>query len=797
MEQFFILELEGDFESGFRVRLESKPQTPDGAAKQIKGRLPANPTLLDYYRQWQRSYRELEIFLGLESESVFRSLNHSNPDQKTNASQRSDAFAACQKTAKLVEKNLNTWLDEGKEFSKIRDELNRADQNFRIWLQIDNVWLRRLPWHKWTVLASAEAEIGICVCEYQSKSVPHFPKRKVRILGILGYASDLESSEKDKDVIDKVAKNTGSEVKWWDPKQKPQELNRLLRQEQWDILFFSGHSASNDEGTEFAIELTKDRQLEIPDFSFALKEATLKGLRLAIFNSCDGVGLAHQIAAEQSIVLPYSIFMREKLPDPISPKFLKVFFEEFTEGKSLCEAVRYAQKILQEDCEKDYPCASWLPVVCPNPQREPPTWKELRYGNRKPIRKTSRSRLIVASLLIAIALSWFKQLGILQPLELSSYDRLMSLRPVEEPDRRIAIVEITPEDIEYQDRHNMGRKKTSSVSDLALLQLLDKLTLARPRVIGLDLYREEAAAADLGERLEKTSNLIGACGEHNQEVLAPPPEIPRKIDRVGFVDIWPDSDDVIRRQVYEIQPQPNAVCYPHYSFSIILAAHYLNKEGDKYRLSHTKNDNKDLQIANIVFKNLTFDAGGYQLPSGSVGRGKQIFLNYRSYRDSRTQRNAVSDLRVSLSEVLEGRVPPDYFEDKIVLIGNTIDAFTFRDYHLTPYGSIAGVEIHAHATSQIVSAVLDDRPLIGYWPTSGTQIWLWIWSFVGGLLAWRLRSPKHLGAAIILANIILWSCCYLFLLKGTWVVLVSPTLGLLVTATIIAMSNRIRIQKKA
>jgi hypothetical protein len=55
-----------------------------------------------------------------------------------------------------------------------------------------------------------------------------------------------------------------------------------------------------------------------------LKRAITQGLKLAIFNSCDGLGLADYLTDLQ---IPQTIFMREPVPDRVAHEFLKNFLE--------------------------------------------------------------------------------------------------------------------------------------------------------------------------------------------------------------------------------------------------------------------------------------------------------------------------------------------------------------------------------------------------------------------------------------------------------------------------------------
>ncbi len=94
---------------------------------------------------------------------------------------------------------------------------------------------------------------------------------------------------------------------------------------------------------------------------------------MAIFNSCDGLGLANQLS---ELHLPQSIVMREPVPDAVAVEFLKHFFKEFTRNNSLFASVQKARKRL-EPFKSDYPGAIWLPTICIGPNVEPLTWQGL------------------------------------------------------------------------------------------------------------------------------------------------------------------------------------------------------------------------------------------------------------------------------------------------------------------------------------------------------------------------------------------------------------------------------------
>lgn len=150
-----------------------------------------------------------------------------------------------------------------------------------------------------------------------------------------------------------------------------QQLHDMLWSQSWDILFFAGHSHTDDDRGLFYINKT-DR-VTISEVKYALKQAICENLQLAIFNSCDGLGLALELG---NLNIPQAIVMREPVPNKVAQEFLKFFLSAYSGGKSLYLSVREARERLYS-LETKYSCASWLPVLCQNPAKNPPTWRQL------------------------------------------------------------------------------------------------------------------------------------------------------------------------------------------------------------------------------------------------------------------------------------------------------------------------------------------------------------------------------------------------------------------------------------
>jgi CHASE2 domain-containing sensor protein len=765
MNKHLILELDSDFEAGIRAKLEVKNDIRSLPQAIVRAKLSPNRELLDLYRQWQQRYASLE--------DLFRTLTHSNPDQITHSSSRKDAIAACQTTAVLVEAELNRWLNTCETFAPIRNELLQVGQGFRLWVQTDNPWLQRLPWEKWDLLSKAGAEIALIVSEYSTAERTQQTRDKIRILAVLGHATDLSHLKTDQEILDKIAGNAGAEIVW---KQEPsaQVLNQLLRQGQWDILFFSGHSASTADGKRCEIQLTATHTLEIPDFRFALREATQQGLCLAIFNSCDGVGLAHQLAAERGMALPHLVFMREKLPDAVSPKFLQAFLEAFTRNQSLYASVHEAQKILHDDWEHEYPCASWLPVVCANPTEDPPRWERLSHGAQKQRRWRSLLKVIAISLTAAAVAIGVRELGWLEPTELAAYDQMMQQKPKEQPDENLFVITIDDQDILYQDQQYQDQQKMKratiagkgdrrSLSGEALSKLLTKLEPYKPTVIGLDILRPIFSTEDypaLATKLKQTPNLIGICSSAGNRV-GPSPELP--LSQIGFSDTAvdepsPDRLERVRRYLFQAKFSEASPCLPPSSlkqiavspirclsdgyapsFSLLVAQRYLEFKSRDFDCLKLEQGILNANMGDATIQDwLQVTLGPYRRQASESQAGRQIMLNYRRMADNGVDAIVKMVPSKPLRMVLDPSFNPESIRGKIVLIGVTrpnIDVFS-TPFSRNPQDKVSGVYLHAQAVSQLLKSMLEKRPTILFLSPSQESIWIVVWAILGGITAW-------------------------------------------------------------
>ncbi|RCJ41018.1 hypothetical protein A6770_36620 [Nostoc minutum NIES-26] len=770
MSKLIVINLEkGNFNDGFFPVTAQLWETNNSRPIKFTGSLPPAPEIPELYKRFQIIYQAIYKRFVIRSKLEVESTGLTNVSEVEFSEVQEQLYEA-----------INSWLNSDLFRTidqKLREKL-ALDEEFQVIIEAGDHLVRRLPWHLWNFVEHYQlCEVAVSTPKYERViPLPKQQKNKVRILAILGNSQGIDIQE-DRKILEQLP--SASTVFLVEPSR--QELDKWLWDEQgWDILFFAGHSHSQDDRGHIHINQTSS--LTIVELKNALNHAIARGLKIAIFNSCDGLGLARQLADLQ---IPQIIVMREEIPDLVAQEFVKHFLRAFSEGQSFYLAVRYARSRLQ-GLEEEFPGASWLPVICQNIAEETLTWQEL-CGQINIIafpKLTVRNLKItfLASVLVAGFITGVRSLGFMQQWELSAFDSMMRMRPDEGADKRLLVIKVTEADIQAQ-----KQRQKSSLSDSTLQELLQRLSSYKPRAIGLDIYRDfpvDSQYSDLATRLRTNNNFIAICqasGSKQQTLgISPPPEIPSS--RIGFSDVAFDSDLVIRRHLLSMTPEPESNCKSRYSLNFQLARQYLAKEGIQFHI----NDEGYLQLGKIVFKPIDVPTGGYQQFNAG---GHQILLNYRSSQEVAKQ--------VSLAQVLNNQFNPDWVKDKIVLIG--VDSQSAKDYFLTPYSmattpqqEIPGVMLHAHMVSQIISAVLDKRPLLWVLPVWGEILWICSSSLIAGILAVYSRSQLKLAIFIGAELLILYGCCFILLLYGGWMPFLPSALGLVITGISVKKISVIR-----
>jgi CHASE2 domain-containing sensor protein len=758
MAKLVILKFNGNFESGFQVNLEIGQEGKSFDRGGI-GYLPPAPELNQCLRQWQKHYNQLGNNYRIKPQQIIYDGFPLYPKQQL-----------ARWTQKL-QYELQIWLNcsSFNDLDKcLREELNRQEA-IRLLICSDRPQLYQLPWCCWDLVDNyPRLEIAVSNFNFARVSIAAKISRhqKVRILAILGDGQGI-NLEVDRSFL--ASLNEGEVVFLTQP--TPQELYTRLWQESWDIIFFAGHSKTI--ARQGILSLNAEDQLTIKQLKHGFKQAIALGLKLAIFNSCDGLGLAEELG---QLSLPQSIVMRMPIPDIMAQQFVKYFLQAYAGGNSLYLASRMAREQLQA-WEKQFPCASWLPTIYQNPAIIPPDWSDLRSNHslRLPFKKTNSHQRFTATLLIGVIVAivvWLIQSwGWLETAELKTYDRFLTWRMTPPTDQRVLVVTIDDNDIKYQREQGMTMNMEGSLADRALNQLLLKLKLGQVEAIASDIIHDFPFDPKLAATIAQTDNFFAICRiEINQrqlESIAPPPQLPTQ--QIGFSNWVIDNDGTIRRQLLGMSHDD--VCQSDLSLGLRLALYYLEDPPAKF------NQQGLLQIGDMVFPKLNATSGGYHLPEA---QGYQILLNYRrALPRTIPLREILTMSESSLKELVN---------QKILLIGVWGHNL---DLHHTPYSHgqdtkrLPGVIVHAQMTTHIISLVLGEQKLLWWLSDQIELLWITIWSIIGSLIVvvWR-RSFSKVALGILAFLTLIFSLSWLLLLNSGWLVAIAPALGLLLAATI-------------
>ena len=357
----------GDFERGFAISLQIWTEGDNRKwIAEAKGKLPPARELLEHYKYWRLKYR-----------------NHvsGNYSARMSVTGGTDTtiISDIKKASKQLKSSLNDWLKADYDFSPIREKLFQTlkdeAEEIRVIFDTDNSELERLPWHLWDDFFKRyhRAEVALSL-PVNPSPIATFTNNQVKVLAVFGRDTKI-NLQKDWAMLKKRLGEDSNAVLINVDKPSLENLCEQIEEHKPQILFFAGHSRSEESGENGFIDLNDEVSITIDDLDPELRKAVKWGLQLAIFNSCDGLGIARQLALLE-VPIPNIIVMREPVPDELAQKFLQRFLEVFAWGKPLHLAVRRARERINQ-LEHKFPGATWLPMTFQNPAEPPLTWRAL------------------------------------------------------------------------------------------------------------------------------------------------------------------------------------------------------------------------------------------------------------------------------------------------------------------------------------------------------------------------------------------------------------------------------------
>ncbi len=357
----------------------------------------------------------------------------------------------------------------------------------------------------------------------------------------------------------------------------------------------------------------------------------------------------------------------------------------------------------------------------------------------------------------------------LQWLELLAYDVMVALNSnAKQPDSRITMLWYTETDI-----NQWGWP----LSDKDLVEVLKRLQEYKPRVIGLDMFRDMPVPTKSGEDhyheleklLRRNPNIIAVyrVGGKNGSMIYPP-HVLKHTDQIGFNDVLPEAG-IIRRSLLFMQDEQGF----YENFAWVLATRYL--EAQNLSPEAIPNHPEKIMLGKAVLEPLDSTFGNYvRLDSA----GYQIMLNYPG---------APAEFQsLTLTDILNNQFDPNLLKDKIVILG--FRAESVKNFFYTPFSRwhdqeqrVPGTAIHAYNASQLLHVALDGMPLLkstNDWVEYG---WIWLWCVLGAMSClWRKPAWAYFLLVISTSGLLVGGS-YLLFLQYWWIPCVPALLGWLLT----------------
>ncbi|MEP6900364.1 MAG: CHASE2 domain-containing protein [Actinomycetota bacterium] len=352
-------------------------------------------------------------------------------------------------------------------------------------------------------------------------------------------------------------------------------------------------------------------------------------------------------------------------------------------------------------------------------------------------------------------------------LNLYAQDQLMRTRgDLPEPDD-IVIVAIDEASIAKLGQFPWRRSLTAEV--------LDKLAVAQPRVIALDvLYSEPTAASEdkaLAESIKRAGNVV--IGEQlienrdtpeygHSEWLRALPEIETSAAGTGHVNVETEHDGAARELLLRLADDEGNARWA-LALETIRVGDYLNANEISETARYVRVGTRKIPFVaaeqNVVIKKKTADS------RLTIVQPLRMIIDYTGAT------GAFAAQTVSFSDVIEGKIAPERFRGKYVLIGAT--AATLGDRIATPFvhtenaegdqhgDLMPGVEILANEINTILRARFYKN--VSDWTIAvGAGLIALAVIFLTGMAEGKFEAAKQLGVVGALVTLIILVSYFIF-----------------------------------
>ena len=389
-------------------------------------------------------------------------------------------------------------------------------------------------------------------------------------------------------------------------------------------------------------------------------------------------------------------------------------------------------------------------------------------------RKLARSRLTISALITAAVfavIAGARSVGSLEEFELDAYDWLLRSRPlIQLDDNPVVLIRLREEEIQ-----KYGHPLCDARMAVALAKLQDLGVVA----IGVDIYRDIPIPACTGRQGERglpnnDTDLAEVVLRDDRVVMVakpledPPIAAPKFLegtDQIAVPDFTLDANGIVHRAFIYYNHENVA----YYSLSFQLVLRYLRAQ----EINPTNDpDQPDLiRIGETTVPMFRPDDGGYH--DADAG-GYQYLLDF-----------ALGHAGIpshTLEDLYTDSIPEEAVRGKIALLGT--DSTTVKDHFSTPHSAdlpgdalMLGMEIHAHAVSQLIRFAHGETRPITSWNQRSEYAWILAWCVLGGAFGYWNRSGRFTAIAGAVALVALLGACRLAIGASLWIPLVPPLLA--------------------
>lgn len=459
-----------------------------GQGQQRTAQLEYPPIIEQLYEDWRRVYL-----------SFYKSeLRGRVVDDGTMAPQPIDWHAKVVQAEAVLMYEFHRWL-RSRELFEIREQIaqnrslaSQTESKIEVFLTCTPLELARLPWEAWEIASQSSIRISRTPSNIQKAGNPQNPHRnKTRVLMIIGQDEHLNFQEEIK-AVSALNKQLDIRFLGWQQKQEQSQTIEQLKteirdaltdSEGWDILLFAGHS-NEQQLLGGQIAIAPNASISIQEIARDLEIAQQRGLKFALFNSCNGLNIAEALI---DLGLSQVAIMREAVHNRVAQEFLVQFLQHLAQYKDVHDCLLAACDTLKVKQNLTYPSAYLIPTLFRHPGAElfrlyPRGWKpRLRQLLPNKIEALALLVLVFLSLQIPVQFSLQQQRLLVQ----AAYRNLTGqqdgdVKSTIEP-TPILLVQIDEKSI-----REAGISDPRPMDRTYLARLIDRLVALDAQVIGLD-----------------------------------------------------------------------------------------------------------------------------------------------------------------------------------------------------------------------------------------------------------------------------------------------------------------------